>query len=364
MAGITSPYGGTYTAIDALLTTTLQHYDEKGTIQDAVFLANPTFRKLFQGGKVKTVNGGAQIVVNLMYGSNTTVGSRGKYEEVDISPQDGMTQSFANWALYQQAISIDDHEIDQNMGEGKLKDLMDAKYEQMTMTWGELLSDHLYDIEGITTATGASGNGGKNITPIPMIVDIAPNSSSILQGVDGGTYAWWRNQYVADASGYSTDDTWKSGMAKMYNNCFRQGSIGGEIDLIVMSQDGYETYESTLEAYKMYTSSDKASAGFKNLVYKNAEIVWDPYMCDSFSTYNWDNTTPHTNNTMYFLNTKFLSVNVMKGKQFASTPFVRPTNQAARTALNLATLQLVCSNRRKHGVIAKVPLMAGMTIAT
>lgn len=362
MAGITSPYGGTYTAIDALLTTTLQHYDEKGKIQDAVFLANPVFRKLFQGGKVKTVNGGAQIVVNLMYGSNTTVGSRGKYEEVDISPQDGMTQAFADWSLYQQAISIDDHEIDQNMGEGKLKDLMDAKYEQLTMTWGERLSADLFDIENMVTATGKSGNGGKNIIPIPLVVDIAPSSSSILHAIDGGTYAWWRNQTAA-GNGFTTDDLYKAGMANMYNNCFKQGSIGGEVDLIVANQTAYEVYEASLEPFKMYTSSGSASAGFKNLTYKNAEITWDPYVCDAYSTYNYNHASNPATGTMYFLNTKFLAVNVMKGKNFKSTPFVRPTNQAARTALNLWTGQLVCSNRRKHGVINRLPLAAGMTIA-
>ena len=362
MAGITSPYGGTYTAIDALLTTTLQHYDEKGKIQDAVFLANPTFRKLFQGGKVKTVNGGAQVVVNLMYGSNTTVGSRGKYEEVDISPQDGMTQSFVDWALYQQAISIDDHEIDQNMGEGKLKDLMDAKYEQMTMTWGERLSADLFDVANVTTTTGKSGNGGKNIQSIPLIVWKAPGTSNVCQGITSSTpYTWWQNQYK-DGDAAITDDLWKSTMANMYNTCFKQGSIGGEPDLIVMNQIGYELYESTLEPYKQYTNSNTASAGFKNLTYKNAEIVWDPYMCDMEAGTNY--TSSDANCTMFFLNTKFLAVNVMKGKNFKSTPFVRPTNQAARTALNLWTGQLVCSNRRKQGVIFDLPLAAGLTVAT
>jgi hypothetical protein len=353
MAGITSPYGGTYTAIDALLTTTLQHYDEKGTIQDAVFLANPTFRKLMQGGKVKTVNGGAQIVVNLMYGSNTTVGSRGKYEEVDISPQDGMTQSFADWALYQQAISIDDHEIDQNMGEGKLKDLMDAKYEQLTMTWGEKMSNDMYDAAGFTSLTGVSGNGGKQIQPIPLIVYKTPGSSNKCQGILSSTpYTWWQNQ-AASGSGYNTDDLWKSGMAHMYNLCFKQGTIGGYPDLIVMDQLTYEIYEQTLEGFKQYTSSQSASAGFKTLTYKDAEVTWDPYMCDAYTGVNWN--TGMTTGTMYFLNTKFLAVNVMKGKNFKSTPFVRPTNQAARTALNLWTGQLVVSNRRKHGVIYQLP---------
>ena len=46
-------------------------------------------------------------------------------------------------------------------------------------------------------------------------------------------------------------------------------------DLIVLSQDLYVGYESSLQQYQRYASSDMASAGFQSLKFKSADVIFD-----------------------------------------------------------------------------------------
>ena len=351
MAGITYPYGDTSagtTKMDALLSTTLMNYHKKGKMQDAIFSSNPTF--YFLKDKVRKESGGYKIATNLMYGQNTTVGSYSRYEVLDISPQDGMTQAYYPWAQYSGAISIDGLSEFQNSGVGKLLSLLGEKVEQTTMTFAEKMNNHLWDVENVTIdTTSSSANGGKNIISIPMIVPLDPTSDCELGGINGATYTWWASN-VLDYGATHSAVVFKYNMSNMYNTCTK--GTGGQPDVVIMDQASWENYESALDPQIRYTDQKVASAGFYNLRYKNALVMWDEHMCDIAATANYDGS--FTDGSIFFLNTKFLKLVVGKGKDFAPTKFQQPEDQDARTAKYLFYGQLVCSNRRKHGVIQDV----------
>ena len=58
---------------DEILSTTLKNYIPKLT--DNIFSARPLFYALTNGQTIRRVSGGANIVVPLIYGTNSTAGS-------------------------------------------------------------------------------------------------------------------------------------------------------------------------------------------------------------------------------------------------------------------------------------------------
>jgi len=350
MAGITTPRSAAY---DALLSTTLDRYWKSGALEDAVFNSNPTFAAFKEKGRIQMADGGYQIAVNLMYGQNTTAGPYSRYEVLDVAPQDGITQAFYPWAQYAVSVSIDGLSEFQNSGAGKIVDLVSEKVDQATMTLGELLNQHLLDRENVTLATGVTSNSGKAIIGLPLFIHVAPTTSHVIGGItcdtDAPTNAWWGNQVYTPAADSFIGLT--LGMARIYDLCTK-GS-GGAPDLIISDMLGYEIYEAAMDDKKRYLKYDNTTAGFPAVYYKTAKMFWDAHMPDAYTGVNWDSSS-FTESTMYFINSKFMKLVVGKGRNFKPTGFQKPEDQDARVSNILLYGQLVCSNRRKQGVLHSI----------
>ena len=120
-------------------------------------------------------------------------------------------------------------------------------------------------------------------------------------------------------------------MATAYNSV----SVGNDHpDLILTTQTLFEKYESLLQPQLRYTDTKTAEAGFQNLLFKGAPIMYDVHAPAG---------------TMFFINSKYLKLVGHSDKWFAQTDFVRPENQDARFALIMCYGNLVCSNRAKQG---------------
>ena len=343
MAGTTNPN----TPIDALLTTTSNLYYEKGKVFDNVFESSDTLKALKAHAKREEI-GGAKIQVNVMYGHNEAVDSYSRYEQVNIAPQDGMTSAFYDWAQYSAPVSIDGLSEFQNSSASKIQSLLGEKIEQASMSFAERINKDLMDVAD-SVATGITGNGGKNIISLPLLMQKDPTTGADVGGIDQSAETWWANQTKdSDAAG-TTGVIFKNTMRNIYNSCTR--GAGGQPDLIITDQVSHERYESSLDELTRYTSTNKGDVGFEHLVFKNARMVWDPYCPDMGAGTDGVPGTPLTHGSMFFINTKFLKLICGKGKDFAPTAFRTPVDQDARTQLWLFYGQLVTSNRRKNGVL-------------
>jgi len=302
---------------DQILSTTLKNYVPK--LADNVFTARPLFYALTNGQTLRRINGGAKIVVPIIYGTNSTAGSYAGDDTIAITAQTGITAAEYSWKQYAASVTITGIEEAKNNGEAAIIDLLEGKIMQAeqtiiqnfnTMFWGD-----------------GTGNSSKDMNGMSNLID----DSGTVGGIDASDADndWWRSSLTGVAGALSL-----TGMATMYNDV----SVGNDQPTIIISdQDEYEKYESLLQTNLRYTSAEVADAGFQNLLFKGAPCTYD-------SDSNLDG-------KMFFLNTKYLRLVAHTETWFQATPFVRPTNQDARYAQILCYGELTTSNRARQGML-------------
>lgn len=341
---------------DALLTTTLENYREQlvdNIYKDSAFLA-----ALRQFGGIAETAGGERIREMLMYESNSTVGSYEGYEQLDTTPQDGMTSAFYEWRELASTISISRREQRQNSNEAAIINLLEAKTKQAEMGLREAANTQL--VRGtVSGGTFVPGNNGKDMNPLGWFMRklnaTDPTSGGNVGNIAGATYDWWRHKTaVADNASADTGNSFalnvttyaglKVALRRMQNFCGR-GS-GGSPNLILMDQVSYETYENALDVNIRFQNTAMADLGFDSIKMAGAEVIWDETTPDIDS-----GTAAITKGTAFFINTNFFKLYIDSETNFVTTPFVTPENQTAMTAKVLLMANTCCSNLRKMGVL-------------
>lgn len=299
---------------DALLSTTLANYRDKLT--DNVFTARPLTYWLSDKGRIRTESGGTKIVEQLIYGQNDTVKSYSGYETLSLTPQEGISAAEYDWKQYGASIAISGIEEAKNNGEHAIINLLEAKIMQAEESMREGFNQMFF--------ADGTGNGGKNWNGLGNLVESGNNVGGIDSALAGNEF--WRSYEENTAEALSLLK-----MATAYNSV----SVGNDHpDVILTTQTLFEKYESLLQPQLRYTDTKTADAGFQNLLFKSAPIMYDVHAPAG---------------TMYFLNSKYLKLVGHTDKWFAQTEFVRPENQDARFALIMCYGNLVVSNRKKQG---------------
>ena len=299
--------------VDGLLSTTLSSVRKK--FADAIFTRIPLFQWLKEKARM-TEDGGATLVVPLMYGKNGTAKSYNGYGILDTTPQDGLTAASYPWAQYSVSISISGREERiQNVGEKAIIKLLDAKVKQAEMSLRDKLDIDMW----------ASATTGTNLLALPTIVD----TTTTIADVSKSGNTWWQAQVNTSGSFAA------QGLADMrltYNEVMNQSMDNSGPDFICGTQSVYEFYEASLQPQQRFTDEKYAGAGFENLRYKGA-------------TCTFDGNTP--SGTLFFLRSDNLKLVTSSGTNFITTPFIKPENQDAKVAQILWAGQLVSDNNRK-----------------
>lgn len=299
---------------DALLSTTLANYRDKLT--DNVFTARPLTYWLMDKGRIRTESGGTKLVEQLIYGENSTVSSYSGYEALSLTPQEGISAAEYDWKQYAASIAISGIEEAKNNGEHAIIDLLEAKIMQAEESLREGFNQMFF--------ADGTGNSGKDWNGLGNLVE----SGNTVGGIDSSAVGneFWRS-YEENTAGALT----LLQMATAYNSV----SVGNDHpDVILTTQTLFEKYESLLQPQLRYTDTKTADAGFQNLLFKSAPIMYDVHAPAG---------------TMFFLNSKYIKLVGHSDKWFKQTDFVRPENQDARFALIMCYGNLVVSNRAKQG---------------
>ena len=297
---------------DNLLTTTLANY--RKTLTDNVFTARPLTYALMEKGRIRMLNGGTKIVEPLIYGQNSTVGSYSGYDSIALTPQEGISAAEFEWKQYAASISISGIEEAKNNGEQEIINLLEAKIMQAEESMRESFNQMFF--------SSGTGNGGKDWNGLGNLVE----SGNTVGGIDSSTYAWWRSYEENTATALTLAQ-----MATAYNSV----SVGNDHpDTLLTTQTLFEKYEALLQPQLRYTDTKTADAGFQNLLFKAAPVMYDVHC---------------TAGTFYFLNSKYITLVGHSDKWFSQTAFISPEDTDARYALIMCYGNLTVRNRAKQG---------------
>ena len=299
---------------DSLLSTTLANY--RSQLTDNVFTARPLTYFLMDKGRIRMLNGGTKIVEPLIYGKNSTVGSYSGYDSLSLTPQEGITAAEYEWKQYAASISISGIEEAKNNGEQEIINLLEAKIMQAEESMRESFNLMFF--------ADGTGNGGKDWNGLGNLVEASGTVGGINRATAGNEF--WRSYEENTATALTLAQ-----MATAYNTV----SVGNDHpDMILTTQTLFEKYEALLQPQLRYTDTKTADAGFQNLLFKAAPIVYDVH-CPS--------------GTMFVLNSKYLTLVGHSSKWFAQTSFVQPEDVDARYALIMCYGNFTCRNAAKQG---------------
>ena len=297
---------------DNLLTTTLANY--RKTLTDNVFTARPLTYTLMEKGRIRMLNGGTKVVEPLIYGLNDTVGSYSGYDSIALTPQAGISAAEFEWRQYAASISISGIEEAKNNGDAEIINLLEAKIMQAEESMREGFNTMFFG--------DGTGNSSKDWNGLDNLVD----NTGTVGNIDSSTYTWWKS-YKEDTSTALT----LAQMATAYNSV----SVGNDHpDTLLTTQALFEKYEALLQPTLRYTDTKTADAGFQNLLFKAAPVMYDVHC---------------TAGVFYMLNTKYLTLVGHSGKWFSQTAFVSPEDVDARYALIMCYGNLTVRNRAKQG---------------
>jgi hypothetical protein len=299
---------------DALLSTTLANY--RSQLTDNVFTARPLTYTLMDKGRIRMLNGGTKIVEPLIYGQNDTVKSYSDYDSINLTPQTGISAAEYEWKQYAASISISGIEEAKNNGEQEIINLLEAKIMQAEESLREGFNQMFF--------ADGTGNSGKNWNGLGNLVE----ASGTVGGIDraGTGNSFWQSYEENTATALTLAQ-----MATAYNTV----SVGNDHpDTILTTQTLFEKYEALLQPQLRYTDTKTADAGFQNLLFKAAPIMYDVHC---------------TAGVMYFLNTKYITLVGHSAKWFQQTDFIRPEDLDARYALIMCYGNLTVRNCKKQG---------------
>jgi len=162
-----------------------------------------------------------------------------------------------------------------------------------------------------------------------------------LGGITVSSNTWWKNKTnnaTADTSFITASGSSFEGMLRM-GTTWNDVSEGNEQPTnIFTTNDLYGDFESIFEGtgYQRLTAKDSPGVDGRLPSFRGIPVQYDRDCASG---------------KMYFLNTKYLKMNMQAGMNFAKTPFKEPANQMAKVGFIIVGLQITTNNRRRQGVI-------------
>lgn len=314
---------------ETLLTTTHDAILDSGMVADQLFTRVPLFAWLRAGGRLKILNGGADLRQGLLYGTNSTAKWYSGHQVLDVTPQEGNTAAIYVWKQGSVSISYSGLELRQNKGDQtKIADLIKTKQMQA--------EEALVDLLAVGVFSDGTAAGSKQITGLGAMIETTPGTTSYAQVPTGNTA--WRNQAQASIGNAAVNLLPK--MRTLFNDCSQgRGTAATRPDFIVTTQALHEVYESLMAPQLRYTGNEGNDLGLSGLKFKGAPVEW---------------TDNEDTGVMHMLNSRHIALIVhedAQGKSLSVGGFQKPVNQDSFTAQIPFMGQLVTNNRRKHGKI-------------
>jgi hypothetical protein len=310
---------------DNLLTTTLE--SRTGKLADNVSDNNALLKRLKERGNIRPVSGGTKIVEELEYGESDSIWYTG-YDKIDFTNPQLFSAAEFDLKLLAAPVGISGEELLKNAGKERVIDLLEAKIKNAEKTLMNQMSTAIY--------SDGTGSGGKQLTGLQALVSDAPTTGTV-GGIDRASNEFWRNH--AKTSAVTAENIYAA-MNEVYMACSRGSD---RPDIIVADDELYATFEASLVPQQRFTNAKLAEAGFTNLKFKGADVIYDGGVGGKCPAGH-----------MYFLNTEYLRLRPHKERNFKLIGGERMAiNQDAIYKIIGWAGNLTMSNAQLQGVLIK-----------
>jgi hypothetical protein len=218
-----------------------------------------------KNGRIRTANGGRTIDEAIIYPTNPNTSIKWYTGYDTFSPpvtSEVLDAAEFQWKQLGAFIAISGLEKLQNSGEGRRYDLAKARLEQVQALLSNTLGAAIYN----------AGTVNNQIGGLQQLVADDPTAAGTVGGINQQTYTFWRNQTQGSMSVVLTDSTVKAAMNALYLKCLR----GQDKPTVILADNYlYSTYWASLQEQARFTDSKVADAGFDNLKYKSAAVLYD-----------------------------------------------------------------------------------------
>lgn len=314
--------------LDEITTTTLRKRSKK--LADNVSDNTALLNRLKAKGKIRPVSGGRTILEEIAYAENGTFKRYSGYEALDITPSDVFTAAEFNWKQAAVAVVMSGLEQLQNSGDEAVIDLLESRIENAEITMKNNISADIY--------SDGTADGGRQIGGLQLLV--ADAGTGTVGGINSSTWSFWQN-YVFDFSNNALTPgatTIQQAMNTTWLNTTRNRD---RPDLIVADNTYFNYYWQSLQAIQRISNADLGKAGFSNLKFMDADVVFD-------GGQGGDAPAAH----MYFLNCDHISFRPHSKRNFVPlSPDRYSTNQDALVKLMAFAGNMTVRNRSLQGVI-------------
>jgi len=316
--------------VSDIIATTIEKRSRK--IADNVTKNNALLARLQQRGKIRTFSGGRLIYEELSFAENGNAGFYSGYDLLPVNAQDVLTA--AQFDIKQAAcpIIISGLEQLQNSGQEQMIDLMTSRIDVAESTMQNLIAGGVY--------SDGTGYGGKEITGLNSAIPATVTSAqtNTYGGINRTNWSFWRTK-SADPGNYNT---MLADMNSMWASLVRGMD---RPDLIVADSLAWTKYVAAIQPQQRFSSMDgggSAGFGFTTIKFMDADVVLDGGI-GGFAA----------DNTMYFLNTKYLHFRPHSARNFVPlSPNKRYSiNQDAEVQILGWAGNLTCSGAQFQGRI-------------
>ena len=329
MASPGQGYGpGNFGVFSELVTTTFRNHAKD--IADNITKHNALYRKLTDGGKVRTEDGGLSIVQPLEYANNTTYQRYSGYDVLNIAAVDVHTAAEYPWRQVAVNLAVSGLEMRTNSGENRITNFVKAKVKNAQHSFANGLSADLY----------SDGTAANQINGLQSL--ISDTGTGTVGGINSGTYAFWQNVVQSAAAPLQgggavppSASTIESLMLPLWIKLTRGMDMP---NLIVMSDDYFTFYEQSQTSLKRYSSDENGKGGMVSMKYKSADVFFD-------------SSGGIPNQHAYFLNTNYLDMVVHRDANITMLDDVESINQDALVKTIIWMGNLALSNRALNGVL-------------
>jgi len=313
--------------LDGLYTTTWNN--RRKEVVDQIFNATPFYYYLKKKGGIRfNGDGGRYLEIPLSYAKNDTVTSLSKGDTISITDTEFLTDAQFEWKFV--AGSIIRYYTDDAKNKSKQQHIrwLDQKINN--------LRDSMTDKMEIYLFGDGTGNSSKDIEGLGNLVDATPTSARTVGNIAQTTYTWWQNKQKT-ASGASSVYLLND-MRNLFNTCSK-GQKSDAPDLIVTDQDSFELYEDEVVEQKQIVNKTLGDPEFDTVQFKGRPVIWSDQCTSGY---------------MYFLNTKYLGLEVDPDIFFTPTEWKTIPNQLDRVMQIVCKCNFVVSRRASQGVLTSI----------